>query len=400
MPEPPARSFSARVPCGVSSSSSSPERNCRSNSLFSPTYDDVILRMRLAFSRMPRPQSSTPQLLLTMLRSLVPCASSASMSAMGLPESPNPPTASDAPSGMSATASAAEPHGLVDHMHSFAVGRDDVANSRMAHHVPIRRDRRSARSWSSRRLALDAQPGHVGLRCGADAAYRPYRGHRAETNHPRRPVGRAGRAAAAAGDVGGERWDAGGRARTPRRPDPSHGAPAPHRPPSRGTRRSGRPHRTLDAGTRALPDGHGRGIPVRHHVYRPRHRALPRGADGGERVPLGAAGRRDRLPAAGRGQLPDPLVRAVGGRALSARRRVGGSRDPRLPAAPRCGRLLRASPRPASRVGCVAQRAATAHPPARHEGTRLRREPRAHRRGVSTASARRSSRARATPSGR
>ena len=68
-PEPPARSFSASVPCGVSSSSSSPERNCRSNSLFSPTYDEVILRMRLAFSRMPSPQSSTPQLLLTMLRS-------------------------------------------------------------------------------------------------------------------------------------------------------------------------------------------------------------------------------------------------------------------------------------------------------------------------------------------
>ena len=95
MPEPPARSFSASVPCGVSSSSSSPERNWRSNSLFSPTYDDVILRMRFAFSRTPRPQSSTPQLLLTMLRSVVPCASSASIRAMGLPERPNPPTASD-----------------------------------------------------------------------------------------------------------------------------------------------------------------------------------------------------------------------------------------------------------------------------------------------------------------
>ncbi len=37
MPEPPARRRSASVPCGVSSTSSSPERYCRSNSLFSPT---------------------------------------------------------------------------------------------------------------------------------------------------------------------------------------------------------------------------------------------------------------------------------------------------------------------------------------------------------------------------
>ena len=36
-PEPPARSRSASVPWGVSSTSSSPERNCRANSLFSPT---------------------------------------------------------------------------------------------------------------------------------------------------------------------------------------------------------------------------------------------------------------------------------------------------------------------------------------------------------------------------
>ncbi len=54
------------------------------------------------------PQPSTPQLFDTIDKSRVPCASSASMSAMGLPERPNPPTASDAPSGMSATASAAE----------------------------------------------------------------------------------------------------------------------------------------------------------------------------------------------------------------------------------------------------------------------------------------------------
>ena len=37
IPEPPARIRSARVPCGVSSTSSSPARYCRANSLFSPT---------------------------------------------------------------------------------------------------------------------------------------------------------------------------------------------------------------------------------------------------------------------------------------------------------------------------------------------------------------------------
>ncbi|KQR91231.1 hypothetical protein ASF93_07720 [Microbacterium sp. Leaf347] len=119
MPDPPARSFSARVPCGVSSSSSSPERNCRSNSLFSPTYDDVILRMRRAFSSTPRPQSSTPQLFETIERSLVPCASRASMRAIGLPERPKPPTARLAPSGMSATASAGVATSLSITGHSF-----------------------------------------------------------------------------------------------------------------------------------------------------------------------------------------------------------------------------------------------------------------------------------------
>src|SRR5687767_11797764 len=57
MPEAPARSRSARVPCGVSSTSSSPDRNCRANSLFSPTYDEVIRAMRL-YKRIARMTSS------------------------------------------------------------------------------------------------------------------------------------------------------------------------------------------------------------------------------------------------------------------------------------------------------------------------------------------------------
>ena len=62
MPDPPARIRSASVPCGVSSTSSSPERYCRANSLFSPTYDEIIRRSRFSISSRPRPHSSTPQL--------------------------------------------------------------------------------------------------------------------------------------------------------------------------------------------------------------------------------------------------------------------------------------------------------------------------------------------------
>ena len=43
---------------------------------------------------------------------------------------------------------------------------------------------------------------------------------------------------------------------------------------------------------------------------RPGHRALPRRENGGERLPLRAPRGRDGLPAAGRRQLPDPVVRA------------------------------------------------------------------------------------------
>src|SRR6478735_42702 len=107
MPAPPARSFSARVPCGVRTTSSSPARYCRANSLFSPTYELTVRRILPSRRRIPRPQSSTPQLLLTVSRSLVPWRCRASMSATGIPHSPKPPTARDAPSDMSATASSA-----------------------------------------------------------------------------------------------------------------------------------------------------------------------------------------------------------------------------------------------------------------------------------------------------
>ena len=108
MPVPPARIRSASVPCGVSSTSTSPPRYCRANSLFSPMYEAMMRRMRPAESRTPRPQPSTPQLLDTTSSSEAPWSSSARISTIGTPTSPNPPTASDAPFGMSATASAAD----------------------------------------------------------------------------------------------------------------------------------------------------------------------------------------------------------------------------------------------------------------------------------------------------
>src|SRR2546425_1062521 len=53
MPAPPARIFSANVPWGRSSTSSSPDRNWRSNRSFSPTYVAIILRICRVFRRRP-----------------------------------------------------------------------------------------------------------------------------------------------------------------------------------------------------------------------------------------------------------------------------------------------------------------------------------------------------------
>ena len=63
--------------------------------------------IRCAPSSTPRPAPSTPQLLETTVRSPAPWSSSASISTHGMPHSPNPPTASVAPRGTSATAWAA-----------------------------------------------------------------------------------------------------------------------------------------------------------------------------------------------------------------------------------------------------------------------------------------------------
>src|SRR5512133_2094649 len=108
MPAPPARMRSASVPCGTRSTSSSPARYWRSNSLFSPTYDATIFRICFAFSRTPRPRSVVPQLFETSVRSFTRFRCSAAMRFSGFPHRPNPETMIVAPSGMSATAASAE----------------------------------------------------------------------------------------------------------------------------------------------------------------------------------------------------------------------------------------------------------------------------------------------------
>src|SRR5436853_827126 len=108
MPAPPARIRSASVPCGQNSTSSSPARNCRSNSAFSPTYDETILRICRVCSSRPRPQSSTPALFETQVRFFTPRLTNALMRFSGIPQRPKPPTTSVAPSKTSRTASSAD----------------------------------------------------------------------------------------------------------------------------------------------------------------------------------------------------------------------------------------------------------------------------------------------------
>src|SRR3984893_5935127 len=91
MPAPPALIRSARVPCGLNSSSSSPERYCRSKSLFSPTYDEIIFLICRVSRRSPRPAPSTPALFEITVKSLTLRSRMAAISICGMPQRPNPP---------------------------------------------------------------------------------------------------------------------------------------------------------------------------------------------------------------------------------------------------------------------------------------------------------------------
>src|SRR5882672_1034872 len=91
MPAPPARMRSASVPCGLNSSSNSPARYWRSNSLFSPTYEEIILRIWRVCSSNPKPTPSRPALLDTTVRLPMPDACNASIRFSGIPQAPKPP---------------------------------------------------------------------------------------------------------------------------------------------------------------------------------------------------------------------------------------------------------------------------------------------------------------------
>src|ERR1700679_1386941 len=91
MPAPPARMRSASVPCGLNSISNSPARYCRSNSLFSPTYEEIILRIWRGCSSNPSPTPSRPALFDTTRRLPAPDACSPSIRFSGIPQAPNPP---------------------------------------------------------------------------------------------------------------------------------------------------------------------------------------------------------------------------------------------------------------------------------------------------------------------
>ena len=58
IPAPPARILSAKLPWGVSSTSTSPHRNWLSNKGFSPIYDDVMCLTWWVCNSNPGPQSA------------------------------------------------------------------------------------------------------------------------------------------------------------------------------------------------------------------------------------------------------------------------------------------------------------------------------------------------------
>lgn len=74
----------------MSSTSKCPLRYCRSNSLFSPTYDEIIRLICLVCRRSPRPKSSTPALLLTTVRPSTFVDKRPLISFSGMPHSPKP----------------------------------------------------------------------------------------------------------------------------------------------------------------------------------------------------------------------------------------------------------------------------------------------------------------------
>ena len=92
IPYPAAIQRVASVPCGISSTSSSPDNNCLSNSAFSPTYEAIIFFTCFFFSIKPIPKSSTPALLDMQVSCFNPFFTRASIQFSGIPQRPKPPS--------------------------------------------------------------------------------------------------------------------------------------------------------------------------------------------------------------------------------------------------------------------------------------------------------------------
>ena len=108
MPAPPARSRSASVPCGTTSSSilPAPYNSSNTSDRDERGNEQMILETRPASNNAARPMWPLPALLLTTVRSLVPWSMRAWISSVGLPASPKPEINTVSPSLTSATASA------------------------------------------------------------------------------------------------------------------------------------------------------------------------------------------------------------------------------------------------------------------------------------------------------
>src|SRR5229473_7829782 len=99
---------SEKVPCGFSSTCTSPLSTSCSNSLFSPTYVEIIFLIWRFCRSKPRPAPSVPALLLATVRFFVPLRRRASIRCSGTPQRPKPPTRMVAPLVSLAMAASAE----------------------------------------------------------------------------------------------------------------------------------------------------------------------------------------------------------------------------------------------------------------------------------------------------
>ena len=113
-PAPPARMRSISVPCGTSSSSTSPARYCRSKRLVRPPDARIakvaITRANCRRSHSSSSRSPSPMLFAIAVSPVGPARASARIRFEGEPAEMKPPTITLAPSPIPATASSGVSH--------------------------------------------------------------------------------------------------------------------------------------------------------------------------------------------------------------------------------------------------------------------------------------------------